>query len=123
MHPKKQLLAALNTVPNPRLTGVFYRSTAEAAIHSLSPPQPLYSLGPRRSGQRFTPKNGPACLYMSDQFDVSYIETHGTAHSITTSGPHFTPPPTVIIAITVDIEHVLDLTVQATRDALGTDEA
>jgi len=59
---------------------------------------------------------------MSDQFDVSYIETHGTAHSITTSGPHFTPPPTVIIAITVDIEHVLDLTVQATRDALGTDE-
>jgi RES domain-containing protein len=115
MHPRKELMMALNAVPRPRLTGVCYRSTAEAAIYSLSPPQPLYSLGPRRTGQRFTPKNGPACLYMSEQFDASYIETHGTAASIASSGLNFLPPPTVIIAISVDLEHVLDLTISAHR--------
>jgi len=123
MHQGKELEKALKLVPRTRVTGVFYRSIAEAAIHSLAPPKPLHSLGPRKSGQRFTPKNGPACLYMSEDFDTSYIETHGTAASIAASGHHFVPPPTVIIAISVDIEHVLDLTVPAVRDALGTDEA
>ncbi|MFA7338232.1 MAG: RES family NAD+ phosphorylase [Candidatus Obscuribacterales bacterium] len=51
------------------------------------------------------------------------ISTHGTATSIAASGLAFTPPPTVIIAISVDIERVLDLTVPAVRDKLGTDEA
>lgn len=123
MHQGKELIKALNAVPRTRLTGVFYRSASEAALHSLSPPQPLYSLGPRRTGQRFTPKNGPASLYLSADFDTSYIETHGTASSIAKSGLHFTPPPTVIIAISVDIEHVLDLTVPEVRAELGTDEA
>jgi len=123
MHHGKELVTALHTVARTRVTGVFYRSIAEAAIHSLSPPTPLHSLGPRKTGQRFTPKNGPASLYMSEDFDTSYVETHGTAASIAASGLHFIPPPTVIIAISVDIEHVLDLTVPAIRDQLGTDEA
>src|SRR5438309_8141387 len=119
----KELTQALNTVPRTRITGVFYRSIAEAAMHSLSPPQPLYSLAPRKTGARFTPKNGPASLYLSATFDTSYIETYGTAASIAGSGLHFIPPPTVIIAISVDIEHVLDLTNPAVRAELGTDEA
>ncbi len=122
MHQGKKLEAALHAVPRTRVTGVFYRSIAEAAIHSLSPSQPLYSLAPRKTGQRFTPKNGPASLYMSADFHTSYIETHGTSASIAGSGLHFIPPPTVIIAISVDIEHVLDLTSPAVRDELATDE-
>ncbi|MBP6745746.1 RES family NAD+ phosphorylase [bacterium] len=123
MHRGKDLTVALNAVPRTRVTGIFYRSIAEVAMHSLSPPQPLYSLGARKTGQRFTPKNGPASLYLSANFETSYIETHGTATSIAASGLAFTPPPTVIIAISVDIERVLDLTVPAVRDKLGTDEA
>ena len=123
MHQGKELERALKTVPKTRVTRVFYRSIAEAIIHSLFAPKPLYSLGPRKTGQRFTPKNGPACLYMSEDFDTSYIETHGTAASIAASGLHFIVPPTVITAIAVDIEHVLDLTAPSVRDELGTDEA
>ncbi|MDP3509025.1 MAG: RES family NAD+ phosphorylase [Candidatus Melainabacteria bacterium] len=123
MHRGKQLTIALNAVPRTRVSGVFYRSIAEVAMHSLSPPQPLFSLGARKTGQRFTPKNGPASLYLSANFETSYIETHGTATSIAASGFAFTPPPTVIVAISVDVEHVLDLTEPTVRDTLGTDEA
>lgn len=122
MHRGKQLIVALNAVPRTRVTGVFYRSIAEVAMHSLSPPQPLFSLGARKTGQRFTPKNGPASLYLSANFETSYIETHGTATSIAASGFAFTPPPTVIVAISVDVEHVLDLTEPEVRGTLGTDE-
>ena len=112
MHTGRQLTEALNKVSAPSLFGVFYRSISEAAIHSLKPPEPLYSLGARRKGQRFTPKDGPSCLYLSDQFDVSFIETNGTALSIVAHGHAFTPPPTVIIAINVNVEHtmVMDIT-------------
>jgi hypothetical protein len=60
---------------------------------------------------------------MSANFATSYIETHGTSVSIAVSRPHFIPPPTVIIAISVDIEYVLDLTSPAVKDELATDEA
>lgn len=60
--------------------------------------------------------------YIYRQTSRHLISTHGTATSIAASGHAFTPPPTVIIAISVDIERVLDLTVPAVRDNLGTDE-
>jgi RES domain-containing protein len=123
MLPQRQLKAALNVITPVRVSGVFYRSVAESAIHSLSPPRPLYSLGPRRTGQRFTPKGGPARLYLSERFDVSYVETNGTALSLAAHGHAFVPPPTVVVAVLVDIEHVLDLTVLATKAALATDDA
>ena len=122
MHTGRQLTEALNKVSAPSLFGVFYRSISEAAIHSLKPPEPLYSLGARRKGQRFTPKNGPSCLYLSEQFDVSFIETNGTALSIVAHGHGFTPPPTVIIAININVEHMLDLTDPVVRMALATNQ-
>ncbi len=122
MHLRNKLVVALNKIPAQRVTGLFYRSMLETAVHSLLPPQPLYSLGPRQTGQRFTPKNGPACLYISKQFDVSFIETHGTTMAVAKCGYNFTPQPTVIIAISVDVE-VLDLTLPENRKALGTSTA
>jgi RES domain-containing protein len=123
MLPKQKLLGALAKITPSTFTGQLYRSISEAALHSLSPAQPLYSLGARKSGQRFTHKTGPASLYLSEEPDVSYIETNGTAWSITTSGQALIPPPTVIIAISAHIDTVLDLTMPVVQKALDTDDA
>jgi RES domain-containing protein len=119
MHPKAQLTKILATLPNPSLSGYFYRSVDNFSLYSFNPPNPLYNLSPGRTGQRYTPMGGPPALYVADKANTAFAE--GT-HSITSSlaGTIAPPAPVVIYAVKVNLEHILDLTDNAVLNALDT---
>ncbi len=119
MHSKSKLLAVLKTISNPSISGWFYRTVKNSALYSRNPPNPLYSLGPGISGQRYTPPGGPPALYLADEAYTALAEgTH--AISSTLAGLIVPPEPQVVFAMDVSIEHVLDLTDAKILFALGT---
>ena len=120
MHSKTRLAKILIKLPNPSITGYFFRSIDYGSLHSIDPPNALYALGPGRRGQRYTPISGPPTLYVSDKAYTSFSEA---THAITSSVKKFDsapPGPMVVFAVSVHIEHILDLTDNFTLDALGT---
>lgn len=119
MHQKTQLAKILAILPNPGLSRYFYRSVDNSAMHSTNHPNPLYSLGPGMSGQRYTPIGGPPSLYVSDKAYTAFAE--GT-HSITSSlAVNIAPSaPMIVYAIQVTLKHVLDLTDKNVLNALDT---
>jgi len=119
MHPKTQLEMILSSLPNPSLSGYCYRSVDHSSLYSIDPPDALYSLGPGKSGQRYTPFGGPPALYVADKAVTAFAE--GT-HAITSSlaGTIVPPAPVVVYAVDVSLEHVLLLTDNDILNALGT---
>ncbi len=120
MQPKARLSKILTKLPNPGITGYFYRSIDYGALHSIEPLNALYALGPSKQGQRYTPIGGPPALYVADKAYTSFAEV---THAITSSVKQFdsTPPgPLVVFAVSVHLEHILDLTDNSTLKALGT---
>jgi RES domain-containing protein len=119
MHAKAKLRKVLESIENPPISGWFYRAVKHSALYSNDPPNPLYSLGPGKTGQRFTPLGGPPALYVADKAYTAFAE--GT-HAITSSLTGLIAPaePQVLFAIDVRLEHVLDLTEEKILIALGT---
>lgn len=124
MHDERTLKAALRELPNPGLTGYFYRAVAEAALHRFDPPQPLYALGPGTGGQRFTPPGGPPALYVAENQGTALVEhTHAITSGLRAAGLLLPAPPVVLYGIEVRLVHILDLTNRTVLEALDTDEA
>jgi len=122
MHLKTQLERILLRLPDPSLRGYFYRSVDHSALYSIDPPDALYSLGPGRSGQRFTPNGGPPALYVADKAATAFAEgTHAITSSLT--GTIVPPAPVVVYAVDVNLNHVLELTDNDVLKALGTTRA
>ena len=120
MQPKARLSKILIKLSAPSITGYFYRSIDYGALHSMEPPDALYALGPSKQGQRYTPVGGPPALYVADKAYTSFAEV---THAITSSVRQFNSPPQpplVVFAVSVHLEHILDLTDNSILKALGT---
>jgi RES domain-containing protein len=113
----RAVLAKLDRYP---VAGVFYRSIPADALYRFSPPQPLWSLGPGKSGQRFTPPGGPPALYLAESPQTTLFEGNALSASLfalVKDRPVI--PATVTISVRVELMHVLDLT---DRKVVGTIE-
>jgi RES domain-containing protein len=120
MLEKRALRTEIARLTHPPVEGMFYRSIGAAALFALSPPQPLWSLGPGRSGQRFSPLGGPPALYVAAAPQTTLYEGNSLAATLF-EGASARPsiPATVTISVRVRLEHVLDLTDKGVRRKLG----
>jgi len=69
------LTAALTGAAAQAYTRNVFRCVELNALLSYIPPQPLFDLGARISGQRFTPIGGPRALYVAEHPSTAYFET------------------------------------------------
>lgn len=86
------------------------------------PVQPLFDLGPGRSGQRYTAINGVRALYVSEHPYTSYLEATGMFDSMQDLADSYAPTQTTL-QFRVRLESVLDLTIPANLAALDTTNA
>jgi len=108
------LRTELLVMAHPSVDGMFYRSIGAAALYRLTPPQPLWSLGPGNSGQRFSPLGGPPALYVAATPQTTLYESNSLAATLFESaGTRPAIPATVTILIKVKLERALDLTDRA----------
>jgi len=123
--PERQLRAALRKIAPVPIQGPFSRTVA---LHYLFPkaatvphvkPQPLWGLGSKRFGGRYTPKNSFETIYMAKDMVTALTEVQALI-SIP-SGPAFTivTVPWVTVAIQGFLSSVLDLTQSANVEAVG----
>ncbi len=85
------------------------------------PIQPLYDLGPRQSGQRYTPIGGARALYVAEHFCTSYIETTGMFSSVAAIAQQ-PAPAEVTLQFRVALEAILDITIAANQAILSTND-
>ncbi|HMY01723.1 MAG TPA: RES family NAD+ phosphorylase [Candidatus Obscuribacter sp.] len=83
--------------------------------------QPLFDLGPGRSGQRFTPVGGPRALYVAEDPYTSYLESTGMFDSVADLAEKLADTQSTL-QFRVQLEEVLDLTVADTMLELGTNQ-
>ena len=125
MLPERQLRAALRKIAPVPVQGPFSRTVA---LHYLFPkaatvphvrPQPLWGLGSKRFGGRYTPKNSFETIYMAKDVVTALKEVQALI-SIS-SGPAFmiVTVPWVTVAIQGLLSSVLDLTQSANVEAVG----
>jgi RES domain-containing protein len=123
--PERQLRAALRKIAPVPIEGPFSRAVA---LHYLIPkpapaprvkPQPLWGMGSKRFGGRYTPKNSFETVYMAK--DIVTALTEVQALISIPSGPAFTivSAPWVTVAIQGFLSSVLDLTQAANVQAIG----
>lgn len=81
--------------------------------------QPLYDLGPRQSGQRYTPIGGARALYVSENHTTSYLEATGMFSSVAALSEQIVPSE-VTLQFKVSLGAVLDITLEENLKALAT---
>jgi RES domain-containing protein len=122
--PERQLRAALRKIAPVPIAGPFSRAVA---LHYLFPkpapasrvkPQPLWGMGSKRFGGRYTPKNSFETVYIAKDIVTALKEVQALI-SIP-SGPAFTivSAPWVTVAIQGFLSSVLDLTQAANVQAI-----
>lgn len=125
---RRRLLAAMKRLPRLDLQGPWARYVPlEALLHPPpgappeSHPQPLWSGGPPRRGQRFTPRGrqGMKSLYLSEDAGTAGIETESVVRIAGQLVPR-AKQPMVLLTIEGSIQGALDLTDPETQRALGT---
>jgi RES domain-containing protein len=123
MHDGARLSEALEKIqplPYPE-RHVFRCVELEALIgDGTRPVQPLYDLGPGKSGQRYTPPGGARALYVAEHPYTSYLEATGMFDSVTDLAAQQTNTQTTL-QFQVRLEAMLDLTVADNMADLGTD--
>lgn len=131
MLPEADLPAALGRVLGASYAGVLFRAVHLEALygfHRAPPyphPQPLYSLGAPARGARFTPRGGPASLYLAEDTETALAEANQVNLAIRHQNLSAAPliEPTVTLAVTVHLLSVLDLGDDAVRSVVATDVA
>lgn len=117
-----KLAVVLKKIPSQTLTRNMHRAVDLDKLLSIIPPQPLFALGPGLQGQRFTPKGGPAALYVSEHLTMAFYEANGLFANQAALALQ-SAPATVIFTLRVHLERVLDITDIETQRLLGTTEA
>jgi RES domain-containing protein len=123
--PERQLRAALRKIAPVPIVGPFSRAVA---LHYLFPkpapaprvkPQPLWGMGSKRFGGRYTPKNSFETVYVAKDIETALEEVQ--ALILYPSGPAFTivSPPWVIVAIRGILSSVSDFTQSTNVQAIG----
>ena len=124
MLPERQLGAVLRKVAPVPIEGPFSRAVALHYLFRKAParpvkPQPLWGLGSKRFGGRYTPKNSFETIYVAMDMVTALKEVQAII-SIP-SGPALTivSAPWVTVAIQGFLSSVLDLTQTANVEVLG----
>jgi RES domain-containing protein len=121
MHSADILAAALKAIAPVPINGTFHRAVANAALYQgRRKPKYLYSLGPGRSGARYSPIGGPPCLYVSEEPVTTLSEAGGIASSLVRAGIAIAQPTTAF-SMNVNLHRgALDLTDAGVVEQLGT---
>jgi RES domain-containing protein len=125
MLPEKQLGAVLRKMAGVPVHGPFSRAVA---LHYLFPkpapaprvkPQPLWGLGSKRFGGRYTPKNSFETIYMAKDIVTALTEVQAIVSGY--PGPAFmiATAPWAVVTIQGFLASALDLTVAANVLAVG----
>jgi RES domain-containing protein len=77
MHSREKLDEIIGALATQPLTRTCYRVVKYEDFSTKSPPDPLYSLGPDVNGQRFTSKDVPPALYISEDYITVIAEKSG----------------------------------------------
>ena len=109
------------------LPGVPFEAVVHRAVHlhwlmNLPPnvvPQPLYSLAAPAAGARFTPIGGPSMLYFAEDAETAYEEANQVGSLVRSVLGVAAAPPTVLVAASVKLSAVLDLTDSSVQAALS----
>lgn len=122
MHPQNSLPAIIAGLPLIKLRKTLHRVVDSAALNSLSPMVPLYTLGPGRNGQRYTPRGGPNAIYAAEDQVTALAEYHQISRIALVEGnaSKTASNPTSNYAIEVSLTRVLDLSNPDIQQALGT---
>jgi RES domain-containing protein len=103
----KELIAVLPKLPATVCTGTLFRRVTLAALQSVEPHQFLYALGAGKEGARFTPRRGPASLYVAeDELTAEAESKQGGFENFRKAAA----PPAVVYSLKVSLKAVLDLT-------------
>ena len=125
MLPEKQLGAVLRKIAGVPIGGPFSRAVA---LHYLFPkpapaprvkPQPLWGLGSKRFGGRYTPKNSFETIYMAKDMVTALAEAQAIISNHPAPAFTIATAPWAIVAIEGIVASTLDLTVLANVQAIG----
>ena len=125
MLPEKQLGAVLRKIAGVPIGGPFSRAVA---LHYLFPkpapaprvkPQPLWGLGSKRFGGRYTPKNSFETIYMAKDMVTALAEAQAIISNHPAPAFTIATAPWAIVAIEGIVASALDLTVLANVQAIG----
>jgi RES domain-containing protein len=122
MHPEVDLPGIIGGLPLIAYSGTLHRLVDFATLTGYDPMMPLFTLGPGRTGQRYTPKGGPSALYAAEDLVTAQAEYHRVDRIVLVADPTYdlVANPTVALTINVSLERVLDLTDPAIQAALAT---
>lgn len=127
MLAESQLRSILNRLPTRTIHGpysrcVAYRHLVPRPLGALpvGGPQPLWGMGSRNSGGRFTPKGSFETVYLAEDPITAFREVWLFLQH--PSAPPFTvrTPPLVHVAVDAVLLSALDVTDAGVQDALGT---
>ncbi len=116
----EELITVLPKLPADAYAGMLFRRVALAALKSMEPHQFLYSLGASRDGARFTPKSGPASLYVAQDESTAEAESK---HDGFESFRKAATAPAVVFSLKVSLKAVLDLTNARIVKRIGSSQA
>ena len=125
MLAESDLTAALNGI-NPRTAHGFYsrfvefRRLSATRAHPAPGQRPLWGLGSKLYGGRFTPKGAFEAIYLAEDPVTAMAEVTGVLYSPQAPMPITAQPPLVLITVEGILLRVLDVTVSAVQNALGT---
>ena len=103
----KELIAVLPKLPVDAYAGTLFRRVTLAALQSVEPHQFLYALGAGKDGARFTPRRGPASLYVAeDELTAEAESKQGGFETFRKAAS----PPAVVYSLKVSLKAVLNLT-------------
>src|SRR5271156_6414753 len=122
MHPEASLPAIIAGLPVQPYNGSCYRLVDFAALTGYDSMIPLYTLGPGKQGQRYTPKGGPNALYAAEDIVTAPAEYHRVERIVLATDPtyHLLANPTVQLTIEVKLERVLNIADPDIQATLGT---
>lgn len=83
------------------------------------PIRPLYDVGPRQSGQRYTPIGAQLASYVAEHPYTSYVEATGMFSCVAALAQQHAPAE-VTLQLNVNLQSVLDLTLADNQQLLQT---
>lgn len=85
MRPEAELPAAIAALPLQNYNGPCYRIVDFATLTGSM--IPLYTLGPGKKGQKYTPKLGPNALYVAEDLVTAQAEYHRVSRAVLVADP------------------------------------
>jgi RES domain-containing protein len=125
MLAEPELTAALNGIRPKTVHGFYsrfveFRHLGATRPHPPPDPKPLWGLGSKLYGGRFTPKGAFEAIYLAEDPVTAMAEVSGVLYSPQAPMPLKAQPPLVLITVEGIFLRVLDLTALGVQSALGT---